>query len=97
MTSEDLKKMSSAERMRLVVRNMDRCREDFLDRFTERQIMRIFLLHLLSAFDFYPDQWEERQIQEALGPGLVPCWSEKTEKPVYPPGRMSSFVRGRIA
>ena len=72
---------SGADLLRLIVKNLDDCRESFLDRFTAIQLVKIGLVHLACGWDILPDQWEERQIREALR-GKVPRW-DSDYKPIY--------------
>lgn len=81
MTKEQMSKMTGAQLLRLIVNNLDACAENFLDRFTADQLIQIGRMHLLSEFDFYPDQWTDRQIREALI-GKVPQWTAN-ETPKY--------------
>jgi hypothetical protein len=74
-------RLSGVEIIRLVVRNLDDCRESFLQRFTAIQLLKIGIAHLACGWDFPPDQWEERQIQEALR-GKIPRW-DSDSKPLY--------------
>lgn len=72
---------SGADLLRLIVRNMGDCRESFNQRFTAFQLVKLGIAHLASGWDLLPDQWEERQIREALR-GKVPRWSNDY-KPIY--------------
>lgn len=72
---------TGAECLRRIVRNMDACRESFNDRFTMAELIAIHEAFLSSGWDIYPDQWEERQVQEALQ-GKPPRWNED-ERPIY--------------
>lgn len=88
MTKSEIEAMSGIDLLRLVVQNLDRCREDFVHPapprkpFTPEQLIQIGRMHLLSEWDFYPDQWTARQVKEALA-GKPPSWNRETEKPVY--------------
>lgn len=78
---ETKERRTGAELLRLIVRNMDDCRESFNDRFGAIELVKIGLCHLASGWDMLPDQWEERQIREALR-GKAPRW-DSDYKPVY--------------
>lgn len=69
------------EAMREAVRMFGDCNESFNERFTIEQLMMIFDMQRKSGWTFYPDQWTERQVREALQ-GKTPRWSDD-EKPVY--------------
>lgn len=72
---------TGADTLRIIVRNMDNTTEDLNTRFTVAELIAIYSAHLASEWDFYPDQWEERQIQEAIQ-GKVPRW-DASERPIY--------------
>lgn len=74
-------KRTGANTLRAIVRNMDATRESLNDRFTVPELIAIYSAHLASEWDIYPDQWEERQLQEAIL-GKVPHW-DANERPVY--------------
>jgi hypothetical protein len=83
MTKDELAKMTGAAFLRLLVQNLGACREGFLDPFTVEQLIQIGRMHLISPWDFYPDQWTARQVKEALA-GNAPHWTND-EKPHYGP------------
>ena len=72
---------TGAETLRLIVRNIGDCRESFNDRFTLDELIKIHLMFLECGWDIYPDQWEERQIKEALE-RKIPKW-DSMERPFY--------------
>lgn len=74
-------KRSGATLLRLIVRNLGDCRESFLDRFTAIELVKIGLCHLACGWDKPPDQWEEKQVEQALR-GKVPRW-DSDYKPIY--------------
>ena len=73
---------SGANVLRLVVRNMDYGNEEFNQRYTVEQLVKIYVAHLKCRCDFLPHQWEERQVREALQ-GIVPQW-DTDDRPIYP-------------
>jgi hypothetical protein len=75
------KNISGVEELRLIVGNLNCCREEFIDKFTAQELVSLGLAHLRGEWDFFIDQWDPRQIQEALK-GIPPCWTEK-EEPYY--------------
>lgn len=72
---------SGADTLRLVVQNMDGTREAFNDRFTLEQLVQVYRMQLASGWDFRPDQWTQRQVEEALA-GRAPRWDDE-ERPLY--------------
>lgn len=66
---------SGIEKLRRLVGIFDSCSEDFLDRFTREQLLKIYDAHMQCAWDLYPDQWSDRQVKEALR-GVVPDFRE---------------------
>ena len=79
---EEFDKYTGIEKMRVMVKAFNNCRESFLDQFDVKQLIKIYRAWLGSAWDFYPDTWEPRQIREALR-GRSPWW-DKDGKPLYP-------------
>lgn len=71
---------SGIDHLRLMVKNFDYCNEGFNEQFTVEELFKIHRAWQLSGWDMFPDQWTERQIQEALD-GHVPEWDD--ERPVY--------------
>jgi hypothetical protein len=57
--------------LRRLVAVMNCCNESFLQRFTIDELVRVFSAHQRCEWDFYPDQWTEAQVQQALR-GEVP-------------------------
>ena len=57
---------SGIDTLRLILRNLNDCPEDFLTRFTLQELVKIGLAHLDSDVDEYPDQWPERKLRQAL-------------------------------
>lgn len=84
---------NGADEMRLIVRNIGNCRQSFVDQFTAEQLLQLFRMQLASGWDFYPDQWEARQVSEALQ-GVAPAW-DNDETPLYPGMRPTLPIQGR--
>jgi hypothetical protein len=97
MTKSEIEAMSGIDLLRLIVGNLDRCREDFMHPapprkpFTPEQLIQIGRMRLLSEWDIYPDEWTPRQVKEALA-GKPPRWKDTKngERPVYDPGASAS-------
>jgi len=62
----------------------DRCREGFNQRFTILQLLMLAKACKASEWDFWPDQWDERQIEEAIRYGRVPTWGEIRDEKIVP-------------
>jgi len=60
--------------------------EDFWAGKTAEQVIAIGRAHRASEWDFLPDQWSPRQVEEALE-GIVPRWGGEDERPLYGSGR----------
>lgn len=75
--------MTAIERIRHLANVSGDVRESLWDDLTRDQIFAIFDAWMASGWDFYPDQWTERQLQDALA-GIVPQW-DNNEEPIYPP------------
>lgn len=63
----------------------DHCNESFNRSFSGVELLKIADACQQSKWDIYPDQWEERQIQEAITQSKIPNWTEVEGKliPVY--------------
>jgi hypothetical protein len=86
MTQSEIEAMPGIDLLRLILGNLDHTREDFMlpatgAPFTVEQLLQIGRMHLLSGWDFYPDQWTARQVAEALA-GKPPRWDDD-ERAVY--------------
>lgn len=73
---------SGIELLRRVVHLFDTCNETFNYRWTPEELLKLAKACWASEWDFYPDQYTERQLYEALTYGRPPKWDDK-EKPVY--------------
>ena len=69
--------------LRHMVSNFNRVTESFNQRFSMEELVQIHRAWMASGWDFHPDQWTERQVQEALQ-GKAPRWNDQ-EEPVYDP------------
>ena len=71
----------SIEQMREAVSMFGDCNESFNERFNVEQLMALWDMRAKSGWLFYPDEWTQRQVNEALQ-GKPPQW-DKDENPVY--------------
>lgn len=73
------------ELLRYAVHMLDRCNETFNQRFNRAEdLLKIADACQKSEWDFYPDQWDEQQIQECLLFGHTPQWRTREDGKVYP-------------
>lgn len=93
-TAESPSGRTGIEDLRRLVMNFNYCRESFLERFTIAELVKLHHAHQGCAWDFFPDQWTERQVREALR-GRIPTWDPATEKPTYDPPRPRGSYRAR--
>ena len=75
------KTKTGMEELRASVHGLNYCKETFLNRFTAEELLVICRMWAQAEWDFFPDEWEERQVQEALQ-GIVPRWDD-SERPMY--------------
>lgn len=70
--------------LRGMVETLDHCNEGFLSDKTIPQLINIYHCWMRCGWDIYPDEWETKQVKEAMR-GICPDWIEtRTElKPVY--------------
>ena len=73
--------MGAIERMRDTVKLLNNCGEDFAQRFTEKQLVTLWLAYRACGWDLAPDEWTEFQILMAFK-GHVPNWDNKTGEPI---------------
>jgi hypothetical protein len=73
---------SGMDQLRNAVSSLNWCKESFLNQFTAEELLQIYKMWTASAWDFSPEEWELKQIEDALN-GIPPNWDIKTEKPVY--------------
>jgi hypothetical protein len=76
-----MEKLSGPEELRLCVKNMNATNESFNTQFTAEQLLQIHRMLLASGWDILPDEWTDRQVEEALN-GKPPKW-DKNECPIY--------------
>lgn len=69
------------DELRQIVKLMDMNSESFNQQYTAEELVRIFQMCMISDWDFLPDQWEEKQVLEALN-GYIPQW-DNNEEPIY--------------
>lgn len=72
-----------AELLRKAVNILNYCRESFNDQFSAEELLKLVTIHLQSGWDFLPDEWTDRQINEALTHNRIPQWDDN-ERPIYP-------------
>ncbi len=84
-------KRTGMEELRLLVNNFNYAPKEFNDRFTAEQLLQIQRMWWVSDWDVFPDQWDERQVQEALK-GIVPQWDDDGA-----PKYTTVLVRGHYA
>jgi len=80
--SRPAQQRSGANTLRIIVNNMNYCRESFNQQFTLEELVTIGRMLLTCGWDILPDAWELRQVQEALQ-GKPPRWDPESEKPIY--------------
>lgn len=68
-------KREGIEHLRYAVRLFDACRESWVQRFTEVQLIAIAHAMAGSEWDIYPDAWTEKQVVGALR-GVVPQFND---------------------
>lgn len=75
------------ELLRYAVHMLSSSKEDVNMRFSAPQLLRIADAVQKCEWDFYPDQWSERQLQECVQFGMTPKWEDKGDGrgpvPVY--------------
>lgn len=77
----DGQELSGPDEIRLLVSNMNACREGFIERFTPIELLQLHRMMLASGWEFLFDDWTERQVREALR-GKPPSWNHD-ESPSY--------------
>ena len=81
MTPQKYDSQYAIDRLRALVRRWGSVNETMCQRFTLRELCDLDRMWMLSGWDFYPDQWTERQVREALK-GRPPQWDDD-ERPKY--------------
>jgi hypothetical protein len=75
-------KLCGIELLRYAVRLFSRCNETFNQQFDEQTLLKIAATHKACEWDFYPDQWTDRQLSDLFHDGKIPEW-DKNEQPKY--------------
>jgi len=65
------------ELLRYAAKLFDKCNETFNGKFTVGELLIIAAAHKECKWDYFPDQWTEQQIAEAIMHGAVPEWEEE--------------------
>lgn len=81
-------KTAAIEILRDMVAAFDMVNEEFNWRFTLTELVRIWDAWNQCGWDFYPDQWSDRQVREALR-GIAPDWDDR-ERPVFADDRKTA-------
>lgn len=78
--------LQGIEELRTLVKAYDYQSEGFNLAYSTEELLAIFRAHRACEWDFYPDQWEPRQVDDAINGAIVPRWREvKGEpRPWYP-------------
>lgn len=71
-----MRELNGIEKLRRAVKLFDACNESFNYKFTPEELLRLAEASLKCKWDFFPDQWTERQIRECLQFNIVPDWEE---------------------
>lgn len=74
--------MTGHEKIRDMERAFSYTKMGVIERFEVVELLQIRRMWLASEWDFFPDQWTERQLSEALM-GKPPRWDDNTCKAVY--------------
>ena len=74
---------SGINELRFAVRLFNDCKESFNERFAPGQLVTLARCYQASDWDYYPDQWTERQVEEALQ-GFVPDWERDDDIHILP-------------
>lgn len=69
--------------LRYAAHMLDRNNEGINQRFTAEELLRIASACERSGWDFMPDEWTARQLEEAATKGTVPQWIENPETTAY--------------
>jgi hypothetical protein len=81
MNIKELKELTAAEELRILVSNLNVNSETFNDKYSIEELIQINRMLMLADWEIYPDQWSQKQIKEALQ-GIPPSW-KKDGKPEY--------------
>lgn len=69
------------DELRKAVKMLDACNETFNQQFSAVELLRLAKAQQASAWCFFPDEWSDRQVSEALE-GIIPAWNDD-ETPNY--------------
>ena len=86
MTAPNLPR-SGAEELRRTVALLNNCREDFNDRFSVAQLLKLGRAYRLCGWDIPPDRWTQRQIRDVIVRGIVPEWDGEEDATYGKPKR----------
>lgn len=67
------------DELRRAVRILDSCNEGVNQCFSAVELLKLVEMQLRSGWDFYIDQWDGRQLKEALA-GTPPNWKENDSR-----------------
>jgi hypothetical protein len=86
-------KLHGIDELRRAVRLFDNCNETFNQQFSPADLLLLADACVRSGWDFIftPDQWDERQIAEALK-GTAPNWREGGGRLGYTPVYLDGTV-----
>jgi len=76
---------SPIDMLRQIVHAFDQCREASIASFTVPELINIYHCWVRCGWDYYPDEWTDKQIKEAKQ-GICHDWND-TGSPVYAKGR----------
>lgn len=71
--------------LRRAVNIFNNCNEDFNYKFTSIELIKLAEAYMACGWDFTPDTWTEKQVQDCIIKGITPQWEEKNGSyvPVY--------------
>jgi hypothetical protein len=78
---------SPIEMLRHAVDCFDHCVEDVISDWTIPELFNIYCCWMRCGFDYYPDEWTDRQLAEAKK-GVCPEWDDRGT-PVYAKDRLT--------
>lgn len=88
----ETKRTTGIEALRYCVRLFNDTREDAIDGYTPRELLRIAAAHQSSGWDIYPDQWSKQQRDRAAKYGTTPTFSDRGEPIEAEISRGKSFL-----
>lgn len=74
---------NSIDALRGAVNLFDHCNESFNLKYTADELLKIYFMHCFADDDYFPDQWTEKQVKQALK-GHIPKW-DQDDNPIYNP------------